>query len=129
MKKFLSSMGVLDTQRSRSEISQCSNVLQQITGKKVELFRAPYGDYNSNLVTLAKSLECFTIQWNVDSLDWKPDIGKDEIMYRVKSKLVPGSILLFHNDTKHTADMLGDIVKVIKNEGYEIVPVSGLIMF
>lgn len=121
-------MGVLDTNRNNSEISKCSEVLEGITGKKVDLFRAPYGDYNNSLITLAKNLGCFTIQWNVDSLDWKPDIGKDEIMTRIKSKLVPGSILLFHNDTNHTAAMLGDIIKNIKNSGYEIVPVSSLIL-
>lgn len=121
-------MGVLDTNRNNSEISKCSEVLKGITGKKVDLFRAPYGDYNNSLITLAKNLGCFTIQWNVDSLDWKPDIGKDEIMTRIKSKLVPGSILLFHNDTNHTAAMLGDIIKNIKNSGYEIVPVSSLIL-
>lgn len=121
-------MGVLDPEKSKSEISQCSDVLEGITGKKVELFRAPYGDYNNNLINAAKSLGCFTIQWNVDSLDWKPDIGKDEIMSRIKSKLVSGSILLFHNDTNHTAAILGDIIKTIKSSGYEIVPVSSLII-
>lgn len=64
-------MGVLDNQKTRSEITQCNNVLQEITGKKVDLFRAPYGDYNSNLVSTAKDLECFTIQWNVERIDTK----------------------------------------------------------
>ena len=121
-------MGVLDNKRVKSEITDCSNALQRLTGQKIDLFRPPYGDYNASLVTTAKSLGCYTIQWNVDSLDWKPDISGDEIMKRISTRLVPGSILLFHNDTKHTAAMLADIIQLVKSSEYEIVPVSKLII-
>lgn len=121
-------MGTLDSRRVQSEITDCSNVLQVLTGKKIDLFRPPYGDYNNKLVSTAKSFGCYTIQWNVDSLDWKPDIESDDIMKRISTRLVPGSILLFHNSTKHTADILGDIIELVKSSGYEIVPVSKLII-
>jgi polysaccharide deacetylase family sporulation protein PdaB len=121
-------MSVLDRNKIQSEITDCNNVLQKLTGKNVDLFRPPYGDYDNKVVSSARTLGCFTIQWNVDSLDWKPEISREEIKNRIKARLVPGSILLFHNSTKHTANILGDIIKQIKSEGYELVPVSGLII-
>lgn len=64
----------------------------------------------------------------VDSLDWKPDISKDQIMSRICNKITPGSIILFHNDTQHTAQMLPNIIKTLKGMGYEFLPVSKMII-
>lgn len=38
-----------------------------------------------------------------------------------------GSILLFHNDTPHTAKILPDIITALKDRGYGFIPVSELI--
>jgi len=46
----------------------------------------------------------------------------------VSGRLVPGSIILFHNDTRHTAAILAEIIDTIKNSGYKLVPVSKLIL-
>lgn len=121
-------MGALDRDRIVSEIQKCGKLLDELTGEKTELFRAPYGDYSNNTVTVARDLGYYTIQWNVDSLDWKPGIGIEEIKSRVSSKLNPGSIILFHNDTPHTAAILPDIIDTIKTSGYELVPVSQIII-
>ena len=42
------------------------------------------------------------IQWNVDSLDWK-DYDAGTICKRVRDKLCPGSIVLFHNCLLYTS--------------------------
>jgi len=121
-------MGSLDRTKVSSEISQCGELLEKLTGKKCDLFRAPYGDYNNTVITEARKLGYFSIQWDVDSLDWKPGISKDEILRRIRTKVRPGSILLFHNDTEHTAKLLPLIIEELKSENYELVPVSELIL-
>ncbi len=70
----------------------------------------------------------FTFVWDVDSLDWRPDISKDEIMSRIVLKSKPGSIILFHNDTPHTAKILPGIIVSLKNNGFGFLPVSKMIM-
>lgn len=121
-------MGSIDMKRMKYEIAECGKKLNEITGKEVELFRAPYGDYNDSVINAAKELGYYTIQWDVDSLDWKPDISREEILNRVLKKVRPGSIILFHNDTPHTAKLLPQIIQAIKKEGYRFVPVSELIL-
>ena len=64
-------MGSIDNGKIRTEIIKCDSVLEKLTGKKVELFRAPYGDYNNNVVRIAKELNHFTIQWDVETLNIK----------------------------------------------------------
>lgn len=42
--------------------------------------------------------------------------------------LEPGAIILCHNGAKYTADALDTMLTKLKEKGYEIVPVSQLIM-
>jgi polysaccharide deacetylase family sporulation protein PdaB len=121
-------MGALDSGKICTEIKECGDVIEKLTDSKCDLFRAPYGDYSNRLLSEAKQLGYYTIQWDVDSLDWKPDISKAEILQRVRSKTRPGSIILFHNDTPHTAELLPEIIAELKSGGYKLVPVSELIM-
>lgn len=71
----------------------------------------------------------FTIQWDVDSLDWK-EYGIDSIIKMVveNKHLGNGSIILMHNGAKYTPDALETIIKGLKDQGYEIVPISQLII-
>lgn len=121
-------MGSIGREKINSEIAQCGDLLEKLTGNECELFRAPYGDYNNAVLEEARRLDYFTIQWDVDSLDWKPGIGLDEILQRVRSKIKSGSILLFHNDTPHTAKLLPSIISELQNDNYILVPVSELIL-
>ena len=65
--------------------------------------------------------------WERDSLDWK-DLSADEIYKRVTSRVRGGSIILFHNAAKHTPEALGGIIEYLLKEGYEIVPVSEMLL-
>ncbi len=69
----------------------------------------------------------FTFVSNVDSLDWKDNATPDSICNRVTSKVKNGSIILFHNDADHTPAALPNILKCLKDEGYEFVFIEDLI--
>ena len=90
------------------------------------MFRPPYGDYNNLLIETAEKLGLYSIQWDVDSLDWK-DLSAVEIEKRVIERVKAGSIVLFHNQGLHTADALLSIIRTLKNQGYEFVPIGELI--
>lgn len=64
---------------------------------------------------------------SVDSLDWK-DISVDEIYNRVTGKVKPGSIILFHNAGLNTPEALPRILEHLIAEGYEIVPISEILL-
>lgn len=66
------------------------------------------------------------IQWNVDSLDWK-DYDAGTICKRVRDKLCPGSIVLFHNAALHTPEALPSVLEHMIREGYTVVPIGQLI--
>lgn len=119
-------MSKLDEVAIRKELSTSVGAIEKITGKKVEVFRPPYGDYDNLLIEVARDMGLYTIQWDVDSLDWK-DLSKSQIEQRVLSKVKSGSIVLFHNQGLHTAEALPKIIKELKNQGYTFVPIGELI--
>ena len=64
---------------------------------------------------------------NIDSLDRKDSATPQSICQRVTSKVKNGSIVLFHNDADHTPEALPNILKTLKNDGYEFVFINDLI--
>lgn len=109
------------------EIQKCNDAIQKVTGQGCNIYRAPSGDYNDFVMKTAKKAGMYTIQWDVDSLDWKDEMSQDAIYQRVTSRVKPGSIILFHNDTKHTQNVLPKILQKLSADGYQSVKISDLI--
>ncbi len=116
----------LSAEKNLEEIQLSVNKLEKITGSKITLYRAPYGEYNDTVIKTAQENGYFTIQWNLDTLDYKGLTG-EEMWNRLKNKLDKGSIILSHNGTKHTADSLDMLIKNIKERGFKVTTVSDLI--
>jgi polysaccharide deacetylase family sporulation protein PdaB len=117
----------LDKAGLLTEITKCNEAIKKVTGKDCNIYRTPYGDYNDFVITTAKEASMYPIQWDVDSIDWKPETTEQDILNRVTEKTKPGSILLFHNDTKYTAKVLPEVLKQLLEKGFEPVTVSELI--
>ena len=116
----------LSAEKNLEEIKLSVNKIEQITGQKTNIYRTPYGEYNDTVIKTAQENGYYTIQWNLDTLDYKGLTG-EEMWNRLKNKLENGSIILSHNGTKHTADSLDMLIKNIKEKGYEVTTVSNLI--
>lgn len=121
-------MSQLSNEEKTEEIMSVHRKVKELTGVTMNLFRAPYGDYDDDVILDAKKNGYYTIQWDVDSLDWK-DYGADAIRRQIldNKELKNGSIILCHNGAKYTAEALDDLITGLKSKGYEIVPVSALI--
>ncbi len=119
-------MSKLSASAIDKELETSVNAIEKVIGKKVELFRPPFGDYNDLLIERAKEAGLYTVQWSVDSLDWK-DLSAKEIENRVLSRAKNGSIVLFHNQGLHTAEAIPNVIKTLKARGYEFVPIGELI--
>ncbi len=110
-----------------SQIQACNDKIKELTGKQPTLFRAPYGDYNNDVVKSVNGCDMYCVQWDVDSLDWK-DPTPEQIKKNITSKIKNGSIILMHNGAKNTPEALPAVIEAIKAEGYEIVPISQILL-
>jgi peptidoglycan/xylan/chitin deacetylase (PgdA/CDA1 family) len=110
-----------------ADINACNEKIEAVTGVAPTLFRPPYGEYDDHVVSTVRGMGLEIIQWDVDSLDWK-DYDAATITDRVTSRVGPGSIVLFHNAALHTPEALPAILEYLIGEGYDIVPISQLIL-
>ena len=119
----------LNLEQNKKEIMGCHEKVRAVTGIEMNLYRPAYGEYNNDVLTAAEELDYYTVQWDVDSLDWMAKGEQYEIDRVLKNKeLKNGSIVLFHNDAKFTPQTLGVVIAGLKEKGYELVPVSELIL-
>ena len=122
-------MTKLSKEKQKEQILKVHNEVKELTGYEMELFRPPYGAYSNDVIRTCYELNYYPIQWDVDSLDWK-GLSATEIINKVcnHKSLGPGSIILCHNGADHTAEALDGMLTNLKNQGYELVPISQLIM-
>lgn len=120
-------MSKQNAEEIKLELKTSSEAIEKITGKDVELFRPPYGDYDDELIKTASDEGYYSIQWDVDSLDWK-DLSATDIAMRVINGVQNGSIILMHNNGLHTAEAVPIIIETLKNRGYKFVPIGQLIL-
>ena len=119
-------MSKLTEAQIEEELTRSSMAIKAVTGEEVTLFRPPYGDYDDLLIETAERLGLYTIQWDVDSLDWK-NLSAAEIAARVTSGVKNGSIVLFHNNGLHTAEALPAVIADRKEKGFTFVRIDALI--
>jgi len=120
-------MSKLSKEKIIKELNNTGDKIYKLMGEKPFLFRPPFGDYNNTLIKTAEECGYYTIQWDVDSLDWK-ELGVAPVVDRVTRNIKNGSIVLFHNNAKYVLDYLPLIIEKLQKEGYKIVPISELIM-
>ena len=109
-----------------ADVTASNQRIAASTGVTPTLIRCPYGEYDDHVISAIRSMGMEPIQWNVDSLDWK-DYDAGTICKRVRDKLCPGSIVLFHNAALHTPEALPSVLEHMIREGYTVVPIGQLI--
>ncbi|MBF8984451.1 polysaccharide deacetylase family protein [Lutibacter sp. B2] len=120
-------MTKLSKEQIAQELNKTGEKIKELTGVMPILFRPPFGDYNNLLINTAKENGYYTIQWDVDSLDWK-ELGTEPVVDRVTRNIKNGSIVLFHNNAKYVLEYLPLVIERLQKDGYEIVPISDLII-
>lgn len=121
-------MSQLSKEACKEEIVSVHEKVKALTGIEMKLFRVPYGDYDDQVIRTAKACGYEVIQWSIDSQDWK-DYGKESIVKTIlkNKELKSGAIILMHSGAKYTKDALESVILGLREQGYELVPVSELI--
>ena len=116
----------MSTDEILEDIYACEEIIFGITNNRPRLIRAPSGAYNDTVIKACEENGRIYIQWSVDGIDYEDDATEESIFSRVVNKTDAGDIILLHNGTEHTADVLPEILEAL-SENYEFVKVSSLI--
>lgn len=112
----------LTYEQAKTEIETTDNLIKKLTDVKMELFAPPSGAYNKQTLNVATELGYKTIMWSKDTIDWR-DHDKALILKRATNNLKNGDLILMH-PTEATVQALADIIKEIKQQGFNITTVS-----
>ncbi len=110
----------------KNELNQTAESVFNVIGKRMKLFRPPFGVTTPNLAKAAKSLNYSIIGWTIRSLDTTSDSAQI-IARRVQTQLKPGAIVLFHDSSDKTIQVLKQTLNFAKENGYKIVSVERLL--
>ena len=105
-------------------IGKTSQLIQEITGRKPEYVRPPYGSWNEDL---EEAVDLTPVFWSVDSLDWKYE-DADQIARRVLDQAEDGDIILMHDIFPASVDAALEIVDTLLDQGYTFVTADELIV-
>ncbi|TSB46454.1 polysaccharide deacetylase family protein [Alkalicoccobacillus porphyridii] len=108
----------------KSELEKTNDVINATLGVTPMWFAPPSGSFTDDVVKEAANQGMYTILWSVDTVDWRKP-NPQEMVQRVVGKLHPGATILMH-PTDSTARGLEQLIKEIKEQGYQIGTVSDL---
>lgn len=101
------------------EISDTSDVIYNLTGKRPLLLRPPGGHVNKFIEEIALQLNLKIFLWTINPLDYQRP-GRQIIAERILGELKKDrEIILLHDGVKETLDILPELISIFRDRGYE----------
>ena len=109
-----------------AEIEQTDALIETVTGKKTTVFRPPYGVTNPSIRNALAVTKHKTIGWNIRSLD---GVVKNEkfLLDRIIKRIKPGGIVLLHDTSIQTVNVLEQLLSFLQQNNYAVVPLEELL--
>ena len=108
------------------ELDDTSQIIFETLGVKPEFFRPPYGVTNPMVASAIRQGGYKTIGWSVRSLDTVIN-DSEKLFSKVTAPLKGGDIVLFHDFSDATIQMLPKFIEYIQKSGLRIVRVDELL--
>lgn len=110
----------------RKEIADTQQVVEDIAGIKMRLFRPPFGVTNPVIGATVRECGLQTVGWSVRSLDTFERRGRMEVCNRIKRKLHNGAVVLLHDRCKDADLLLAHVLEEIKACNMQVVALDKL---
>lgn len=105
----------------KKEVMDLHSAIYDKFGYEMKFIRPPKGEYSERTVVYTNTLGYTSVMWSFGYDDWdekkqgREEYGKKKILDNVHN----GEIMLLHATSKDNANILDDVIKEIKNMGYE----------
>ncbi|MDD4494510.1 MAG: polysaccharide deacetylase family protein, partial [Eubacteriales bacterium] len=110
-----------------NELLSVAESYKSVTGQDMpKLMRPPMGEYSELSLYLTKLLGYKTIFWSFGYYDWNPEEQPDKVyaFNKITSGTHDGAIMLLHGVSKTNTEILDDLIKNIKEQGYSLAPLD-----
>jgi peptidoglycan/xylan/chitin deacetylase (PgdA/CDA1 family) len=104
------------------DLLQCQSLIEENTGKRPRLFRPSGGKITPAALIVPWVMGLKTMIWSLDVSDWK--CRKPEEAHRcgedLCQQLVPGDIVLLHDDNPNVLIILDHILPFMKSNNFDV---------
>lgn len=120
------SFGFFSSKKVKKEIQKTDTLIEQITTKKNQYFRPPFGVTNPHIAKAIKQTKHKVIGWNIRSLDTVIE-DENKILERITKKLQSGSIILLHDTSDKSLRVLEQLLLTLQQKNFQSVTVEKLV--
>ena len=105
----------------KSEMMDLHTAIYKKFGYEMKYMRPPKGEYSERTLAYTNTLNYTTVMWSFAYDDWEEEKqGREEYgKKKILDNLHNGEVMLLHGTSKDNSNILDEIIKEIKGEGYE----------
>ena len=120
------SMPDISNEEIKKEVMDLHLAIYEKFGYEMKYIRPPKGEYSERTLNECNNLGYKTVMWSFAYKDWEENnqSGEENAKKMIINNFHNGEIMLLHGNSKDNCNVLGDIIKEAKNEGYEIKPLN-----
>lgn len=119
-------IGFKNTKGIIIELIQTDELIKRSTGAYPKYFRPPFGVTNPNIMRAIRKTRHDVIGWNIRSLDTMLE-DEDKIFQRIVKQVSPGSIILLHDTSEKSINVLVRLLIYLNENNYRSLTVDELI--
>ena len=114
------SMDEIDDEKATEEVEYLHNYIKKNFNYTMSYFRFPKGEFSQRSIALVNNMGYKSVFWSFAYADWDPDNqqDKDTAYKNICNSTHSGEIMLLHAVSKTNAEILGDVIDDIKQQGY-----------
>ena len=112
---------IYDINEFSQELQKLENTYKEYTGLDMaKYYRPPEGRFSEENLEFASQLGYKTIFWSFAYADWdnKAQPSPDKALKLILDNVHNGAVLLLHPTSATNVSILGELIDILKNEGY-----------
>ena len=115
------SMPTLTDEQISTEVMDLHKAIYEQFGYEMKYIRPPMGEFSERTLNKINSLGYKTVMWSFAYEDWNEKKQPDEqsAQKKIVENVHNGEIMLLHGNSKTNTNILGSVIKEIKQMGYE----------
>lgn len=104
----------------KEEVTYLHNYIKDKFNYTMSYFRFPKGEFSQQSIAIVQELGYKSVFWSYAYADWdtqnQPD--KNEALQKICESTHPGEIMLLHAVSSANAEILGDVIDDVRQQGY-----------
>jgi len=118
-------IGFMKTSNLILEMQQTNALIKKISGLEAKLFRPPFGVTNPRIKRAVRTVGLQSIAWSIRSLDTTSK-SKESILNSISKRLTKGDVVLLHDTSDKSVEILEQLLLFLKHNKMEAVTVATL---